>query len=79
MDVSAILTSWGRSVTCRKHLGGGVYVSYACPQTYGFDALKGGLMWHYAGPCEGGGGSHHRSIADRHECYLYRHGRVRYC
>ena len=37
--------------------GGGVYVSYACPQAYGFEALKGGQLWHYSGPCEGGGGS----------------------
>lgn len=35
----------------------GVYVSYACPQTYAFDPLKGSPLWHYSGPCEGGGGS----------------------
>jgi outer membrane protein assembly factor BamB len=35
----------------------GVYVSYACPQTYDFDPSNGKLLWHFAGPCEGGGGS----------------------
>ena len=35
----------------------GVYVSYACPQTYDFDPSSGKLLWHFAGPCEGGGGS----------------------
>ncbi|MHB8288422.1 MAG: fibronectin type III domain-containing protein, partial [Acidimicrobiales bacterium] len=33
----------------------GVYVSYACDQTYKF-ALGGALDWHYATGCEGGGG-----------------------
>lgn len=36
---------------------GGVYVSYACPQTYDFNPLGGAQIWHYSGPCEGGGGS----------------------
>jgi len=35
---------------------GRVFVSYACPQSYGFDALSGQLLWHYSGSCEGGGG-----------------------
>jgi outer membrane protein assembly factor BamB len=35
----------------------GVYVSYACPQTYKLNLLSGAVLWHYAGPCEGGGGS----------------------
>ena len=35
----------------------GVYVSYACPQTYDFNPTSGAQIWHYSGPCEGGGGS----------------------
>ena len=34
----------------------GVYVSYACPQSYRFNPATGALVWHYSGPCEGGGG-----------------------
>ena len=37
--------------------GDGVYVSYACPQTYKFAPNTGALLWHYSGPCEGGGGA----------------------
>lgn len=33
----------------------GVFVSYPC-QVYKFDPLTGTSLWHYAGPCEGGGG-----------------------
>jgi outer membrane protein assembly factor BamB len=33
----------------------GVFVSYPC-QVYKFDPLTGASLWHYAGPCEGGGG-----------------------
>ncbi|MBV9280122.1 MAG: PQQ-binding-like beta-propeller repeat protein, partial [Chloroflexi bacterium] len=36
--------------------GTDVFVSYACPQTYDFTDA-GAAVWHYAGPCEGGGGS----------------------
>lgn len=36
--------------------GGNVFVSYVCPQSYGFDSLSGQLLWHYSGPCDGGGG-----------------------
>jgi outer membrane protein assembly factor BamB len=36
---------------------GGVFVSYACPQTYQFNPRSGAQVWHYSGPCEGGGGS----------------------
>jgi outer membrane protein assembly factor BamB len=36
--------------------GNGVFVSYACPQTYEFDQGSGTSLWHYSGPCEGGGG-----------------------
>jgi outer membrane protein assembly factor BamB len=36
---------------------GGVYVSYPCPQTYKFAPLTGFYLWHWNGPCEGGGGS----------------------
>ena len=35
----------------------GVYVSYACPQTYDFKPSNGKQIWHFSGPCEGGGGS----------------------
>ncbi|MBV9103596.1 MAG: PQQ-binding-like beta-propeller repeat protein [Candidatus Eremiobacteraeota bacterium] len=35
----------------------GVYVSYACPQTYDFNPTTGAQIWYYSGPCEGGGGS----------------------
>jgi outer membrane protein assembly factor BamB len=35
----------------------GVFVSYACPQTYEFNPSSGAQLWHYSGPCEGGGGS----------------------
>lgn len=34
----------------------GVYVSYVCPQTYRFNPKTGTQVWHYSGPCEGGGG-----------------------
>jgi outer membrane protein assembly factor BamB len=34
----------------------GVYVSYACPQTYRFNPMTGQQIWHYSGSCEGGGG-----------------------
>jgi outer membrane protein assembly factor BamB len=34
----------------------GVYVSYACPQTYRFNPTTGTQAWHFSGPCEGGGG-----------------------
>lgn len=35
----------------------GVYVSYACNQAYDFAPTTGNLIWHYSGPCEGGGGA----------------------
>ena len=34
----------------------GVYVSYACEQTYAFDPASGNPIWHHATDCEGGGG-----------------------
>ena len=34
-----------------------VYVSYVCPQAYDFKPKTGTLVWHYSGPCEGGGGA----------------------
>jgi outer membrane protein assembly factor BamB len=34
----------------------GVYVSYACAQTYDFNPIGGALNWHYSTSCEGGGG-----------------------
>lgn len=33
----------------------GVFVSYPC-QVYKFDPITGSPLWHYSGPCEGGGG-----------------------
>jgi len=35
---------------------GNVYVSYACPQAYGFNAATGQELWHYSSCCSGGGG-----------------------
>ncbi len=35
---------------------GNVYVSYACPQAYGFNAATGQQLWHYESCCAGGGG-----------------------
>jgi outer membrane protein assembly factor BamB len=35
---------------------GRVFVSYACPQAYAFATTSGQQLWHYSGPCEGGGG-----------------------
>lgn len=34
----------------------GVFVSYACGNTYRFDRLTGALLWHFAPGCSGGGG-----------------------
>jgi outer membrane protein assembly factor BamB len=36
---------------------GRVFVSYACPQSYAFTTVDGQPLWHYSGPCEGGGGA----------------------
>jgi outer membrane protein assembly factor BamB len=33
----------------------GVFVSYPC-QVYKFDPITGASLWHYSGPCSGGGG-----------------------
>jgi outer membrane protein assembly factor BamB len=35
----------------------GVYVNFACNQTYDFTPATGSVIWHYSGPCVGGGGS----------------------
>ena len=35
---------------------GKVFVSYACPQSYAFNAVNGQQLWHYSSCCEGGGG-----------------------
>src|SRR5260370_3547315 len=37
--------------------GASVFVSYACPQSYAFSLTSGQQLWHYSGPCEGGGGA----------------------
>lgn len=37
--------------------GGNVYVSYACPQSYAFNALNGQQLWHHDSCCSGGGGA----------------------
>jgi outer membrane protein assembly factor BamB len=34
----------------------GVYVSYACNNTYAFDPITGANLWTHFGTCEGGGG-----------------------
>jgi outer membrane protein assembly factor BamB len=36
--------------------GNAVFVSYACNQTYAFALQSLTPIWHYSGPCEGGGG-----------------------
>jgi outer membrane protein assembly factor BamB len=36
---------------------GNVFVSYACNQAYGFGQSTLSPVWHYSGPCEGGGGA----------------------
>jgi len=36
--------------------GGNVFVSYSCPNAYGFNAETGQELWHYEVGCEGGGG-----------------------
>jgi outer membrane protein assembly factor BamB len=35
----------------------GIFVSYVCPQTYDFQPGTGTQIWHFDGPCAGGGGS----------------------
>jgi len=35
----------------------GVYVSYACEQTYDFNPQTGAQIWHHSTECEGGGGA----------------------
>jgi len=35
---------------------GSVFVSYACNQAYGFAQTTLAPLWHYSGPCSGGGG-----------------------
>ena len=35
----------------------GVFVSYACQQTYDFDPRTGTPLWHHSTSCEGGGGA----------------------
>jgi outer membrane protein assembly factor BamB len=52
---------WTASVENGDHsspavIPGSVFVSYACPQAYSFDPSTGQLLWHYSGPCAGGGG-----------------------
>nr|MDQ3981479.1 PQQ-binding-like beta-propeller repeat protein [Actinomycetota bacterium] len=37
--------------------GDSVFVSYVGPQVYAFDRTSGAERWHYAGCCQGGGGS----------------------
>jgi outer membrane protein assembly factor BamB len=36
---------------------GSVFVSYACPQAYAFNAVTGQQLWHRSSCCEGGGGT----------------------
>src|SRR5205823_5221737 len=37
-------------------IAGNVYVSYACHQSYAFNAVTGQQLWNYSGGGEGGGG-----------------------
>ena len=53
--------AWQASVMNGDHsapivTSSGVYVSYACAQTYDFEPSHGALLWHHATGCEGGGG-----------------------
>jgi outer membrane protein assembly factor BamB len=61
VDESSGVVKWTASVENGDNSspalsGSGVYVSYTCPQTYDFDPSTGATLWHYSGPCEGGGG-----------------------
>lgn len=60
VDESSGDVTWTAAVMNGDHSSpavgdGGVFVSYACEQTYRFD-LAGNLSWHHATGCEGGGG-----------------------
>ena len=64
---------WTESVENGDHSSpaisrGRVFVSYACPQSYGFQATSGLLLWHYIGPCEGGGGK--TPVVNRGKVYV---------
>jgi outer membrane protein assembly factor BamB len=53
--------AWTGSVMNGDHsspavTSGGVYVSYACGQTYDFAPTTGAMLWHRSTGCEGGGG-----------------------
>ena len=52
---------WTMSVANGDHsspavVDGNMYVSYACPQSYAFNATSGQELWHHSSCCEGGGG-----------------------
>ena len=65
-QVSALSESDGAVVWQMRVLGGdhsspavatdGVYVTYACNQSYDFNPTSGTQIWHYATSCTGGGG-----------------------
>lgn len=61
VDESTGAVVWTSSVMNGDHSspavsGAGVYVSYACGQTYDFVPATGALNWHVNTSCEGGGG-----------------------
>ena len=45
----------------------GVFLSYPC-QVYRLDLFTGSVLWHYAGPCEGGGGKTAAYAGGRSTC-----------
>jgi len=48
-------TVWNGDYSSPTVSSDGVFVSYPC-QVYKFDPITGASLWHYSGPCEGGGG-----------------------
>jgi outer membrane protein assembly factor BamB len=48
-------TVWNGDYSSPAVSSDGVFVSYPC-QVYKFDPITGTSLWHYSGPCEGGGG-----------------------
>jgi outer membrane protein assembly factor BamB len=60
VDESTGSVLWTASVANGDHSApavssDGVFVSYPC-QVYKFDPIMGTTLWHYGGPCDGGGG-----------------------
>ncbi|MGW1103972.1 outer membrane protein assembly factor BamB family protein [Streptomyces sp. NPDC002540] len=61
VDASSGAVLWTRPVANGDNsspavTANGVYVSYACEQTYSFDPKSGNPIWHHRTDCSGGGG-----------------------